>query len=88
MVRRGSEKDRNPDEMYYKPLAEKVRHYKGNGKGEEEMSGVFEEFREEIQEENARELIKNNVSLEIIARCLKMSLEKVNQLAKQEQTLV
>ena len=43
------------NEMHYKVLAERVKHFKETEKGVAGMSGVFEEFREEVRKEAARE---------------------------------
>ena len=70
------------DEMNYKELSDRVRFYKETEKGADTMGSVLDEMREEIRIENAREMIAiGKLSLEEIAKCSGLSLEKIRELA-------
>ena len=81
----------DPDDMHFKPLADKVRYLKENEKGVMSMCKVLEEMRKEtarITEENTKDriamsMIKDGtLSLEQIARFSELALEKVKELAE------
>ncbi|MBR3278617.1 MAG: hypothetical protein IKG01_06980 [Lachnospiraceae bacterium] len=73
-------------DMCYKELSDRVRTYKESEKGAEDMGNVFDEFRKEVKEEvgieNAINMIEcGKLSLEEIAKCSGLSIEKVRELA-------
>ena len=77
----------NPDDMYFKQLADKVRYFKEDEEGVEAMCKVMEDVRNEIAEqtkmESAMNLIKlGKLSIEEIADSIGLSIEKVAELAK------
>lgn len=75
---------RNPEDMYYRPLAESVRYYKNDAKGVEDMCRIMEEIVEDEKKEIALELLKlNKLSPEEIATCAKLSLEEVEKIAEE-----
>ncbi|MDO4423009.1 MAG: hypothetical protein Q4C15_13340 [Eubacteriales bacterium] len=80
--------------MYYKELSDKVRHYKESEEGVKTMCDIWEEVKNEgIQEgkikgkleasiENAKTMLRlSKLSLEEIAVCSGLSIEKVRELA-------
>ena len=78
------------DKMNYKELSEKVRHYKESEEGVKTMCEIWEEIRNEgliegkieARIENAKSMIKlGKLSLEEIAVCSGLSIEKVRELA-------
>ena len=89
----------NADEMYYDELAEKIRYHKQDSKGVQMASEIVEEYGDEraaealkigIEQgakqkaiEAARDLYANGVSIEIIAKSLKMTVEQVEKIVKQ-----
>ncbi len=76
----------NPDEMHYKELAKKTRYFKEDEKGVSTMCKALEDMRNETAE---RERIKSALSMlkigkmtiEEIAECSRLSLDKVKELA-------
>ena len=76
----------NPDDMKYKVLAERARYLKQDQKGVTTMCRAMEELIEEDKIESAEKLIaKGKMTLEDIAECLSLSLEKVTELATRLQ---
>ena len=76
----------NPDDMKYKVLAERARYLKQDQKGVTTMCKAMEELIEEDKIESAEKLIaKGKMTLEDIAECLSLSLEKVTELATRLQ---
>ena len=84
----------NPEDIHYEQLATRVRYLKNSEKGVSTMGRVMDEFKKEIQEETIfnerRELAKGILkigilSYEQIAKCFKLSLEEVQELAKEVQ---
>ena len=76
----------NADDMCYEALAERVRLYKETEEGVDTMCDVLDEMKNDVRTEtrieNAVELIKNGkLSLDEIAKCCKLSIEKVRELA-------
>ena len=76
--------------MYYKELSDKVRHYKESEEGVKAMCDIWEEVKNEgIQEgkleasiETAKTMLRlSKLSLEEIAVCSGLSIEKVRELA-------
>lgn len=89
----------NADEMFFDELASKVRFHKQDEQGVEMASKIVEEYgdiraaealKQGIQQgeekkaiEDAIALLKEKVSPEVIAKCVKLPLEKVLELQKQ-----
>ena len=80
----------NADDMNYEELSKKVRTYKETEEGVNTMCDIWDEVRNEGVEkgaqntriENAIKLIRNGkLSLEEIAECSGLSIEKVRELA-------
>ena len=77
-------------DMCYEELAERVRHYKETTEGANGMCDIFDEIRNEAAEEAkfdqsceiANNLIKEGtLSIEKIAECSGLSVDKVRELA-------
>lgn len=74
---------KNPDDMYYKTLAEQVRYYKEDAKGVTTMCKLVEELIDMEKKESALKLIKiGKLSNEEIAECLSLPLEIIEELSK------
>ena len=82
----------NPDKMFYKPIADKVRYLKETDEGEKIMTQVMDDWMQEIVNETserkdleyAQKLIQFGVmTLEDIANLTTLPLEKVQSLAKE-----
>lgn len=74
---------KNPDDMYYKPLAEQVRYYKEDAKGVTTMCKLVEELIDMEKKESALKFIKvGKLSNEEIAECLSLPLEIIEELSK------
>ena len=74
------------DGMYYKELSDKVRHYKESEEGVKAMCDIWEEVKNEGKLEASIETAKtmlrlSKLSLEEIAVCSGLSIEKVRELA-------
>ena len=74
------------DGMYYKELSDKVRHYKESEEGVKAMCDIWEEVKNEgkieASIENAKTMLRlSKLSLEEIAVCSGLSIEKVRELA-------
>ena len=74
------------DGMYYKELSDKVRHYKESEEGVKTMCDIWEEVKNEGKLEASIETAKtmlrlSKLSLEEIAVCSGLSIEKVRELA-------
>lgn len=73
---------RNPEEMFYQPLAEQARYYKESVEGVESMCGVMEEWVEELIEQEKKEMIvkmkkMGKCSIEEIAEITGFTVEEV-----------
>lgn len=84
---------KNPSDMHYKVLADRVRYFKEDEKGVAVMCKAIEDMRleerreaeKETTEEIARNMLKDNIlSISKIAEYVKLTVEEVEQLAKQE----
>lgn len=79
---------KDPDEMQYKELAERVRYFKENPKGVERMCRMMEEMRAEAAEKAAREAAiatARKVSEDIAKKLLlagKMTVEEIAETTK------
>ena len=74
------------DGMYYKELSDKIRHYKESEEGVKAMCDIWEEVKNEGKLEASIETAKtmlrlSKLSLEEIAVCSGLSIEKVRELA-------
>ncbi|MDY6305263.1 MAG: PD-(D/E)XK nuclease family transposase [Oribacterium sp.] len=80
-------KCKNPDDMYNKDLAECARYYKSTEKGQEEMCQIMEDLRVESEnrafELTARNMLRDGVSEKKISDYTGLSLEKIEELAKE-----
>ncbi len=79
----------DPDDMYHKVLADRVRYFKEQGGGQGKMCKVWEEIREEAAKarniEIATDMIKDSqLSLELIAKYCSLSLQEVQELAERK----
>ena len=79
------------DDMKYKVLAERARYLKQDQKGVSNMCRAMEELIEEekIEDrtESAEKLIaKGKMTLEDIAECLSLPIERIKELANQLQS--
>ena len=73
----------NPDDMYYKVLADKARYLKENEEGMNKMKSASEELREEGREEVAMNLIDMGLmSFEKISEATGLPIEKIEELAR------
>ena len=52
----------DPDDMRYKVLADRTRHFKRSEKGVRSMCRIFEEMREEVAEKKTAQIIHRLVS--------------------------
>lgn len=68
-----------PNQMYYRPLAERTRYFKENEEGVGSMCRIFEEMREEIREETRVE--ERNLYAQRMLKNGKFSLEEIAELA-------
>lgn len=81
----------HPDDMNYQQLAKKVRYFKEDEKGVAAMCKVMEDMRNETARiaaerrsiEIAKRLIADGIVLEKVADYSGLTLEKVQELAKQ-----
>ncbi len=85
----------NPDDMYYKELAERTRHFKEK-EGAGDMSYMYEDIFERGVERGMERglergissvvrgmLNMGNISYEDIAKCSGMSIDEIKRMAKQ-----
>jgi len=88
----------DPEQMHYPFLADNVRHFKQTQEGVRTMSGVFQEFAQEVAREVAQDVtlkLKNEIalhllkdgtlSLEKIAESTNLSMAEVQALAAQRE---
>ena len=75
----------NPDEMYYKELADRSRHFKQTEEGVNEMSSVIDEMIYDSKKEAVKNLISlGKLSLKEISKSLDIPLNIVEELAGQK----
>ena len=77
---------KNPNDMHYKILADRVRYFKENEKGVGAMCKAveelcYEERREAMVEAAKRLLTEGTLSMEKIAECVGLTFEEVKKLA-------
>ena len=75
----------NPDDMYYKVLADRVRYFKENKKGVAMMCKAMEEMCNKAKEENKMQIALNMIregilTLEKIAEYCELTIEEVQEL--------
>lgn len=80
---------KNPDEMYFKVLADKTRYFKEDEKGVADMSKIMDDLIEDLIEDEKKEIalkMLQDRKLENgeIARYCSLTLEQVEQLAKMQ----
>ena len=69
-------------EMCYKELSDRVRLFKETEKGVDSMCEIWDDVRNEARIENAKAMIRiGKLSIEEIAECSGLSIEKVRELA-------
>lgn len=74
---------KNPDNMYYKLLAEKTRYFKEDKRGVASMCKIIEDLIDNEKRESAlRMLADGELSLEKIAKYSGLTLEQVKELAQ------
>lgn len=73
---------KNPDEMHFRILADKMRYFKENDKGVAAMCKIIEDLIDNEKKEIALKMLKDGKLLkEEIAEYLSLTLEKVEELA-------
>ena len=65
---------KNPDDIYYEPLAEGVRHFKETEKGREAMCESFSRLANKVGDERAEQTTINNIKL--MMKNMKCTLEE------------
>ena len=76
---------KNPDEMYFKILADKTRYFKENEKGVADMCKIMEDLIEDEKKEIALKMLQDGkLEKEEIARYCSLTLEQVEELAKMQ----
>ena len=76
---------KNPEDMHYKVLADRVRYFKEDEKGVRAMCKAVEELcKEEMLEAAKRFLEDGTLTVEKIAECLGLTVEEVTELAQQK----
>ena len=76
---------KNPEDMHYKLLAERVRYFKEDEKGVRAMCKAVEELcREELVDAAKRMLADGILSIEKIAEYSGLTVEEVKELAEQK----
>lgn len=83
----------NASDMYYKKLADRVRYFKEDEEGVNTMSGIVEELMEEFIDEEKKEsalrmLEDGKLSNQEIAKYLRLDLEVVEELEKEQKAVV
>ena len=82
----------DPDDMHFKPLAEKARYYKTSEEGVASMCRSIEEMRNQVAKESAWEktveiaqrMLEKGFSYEQTAEITGISLEQVHEIAGQK----
>ena len=78
----------NPDDMYFKKLAEKPRYFKETDEGVKAMCKVMDEVRREAVWKNTVEIVKGmlelNLSHEQIAHAAKITVDQVREIAGEQ----
>lgn len=71
----------NPDDMYYKQLADKVRYFKEDEEGVNAMCKAMEDMRDAVRIENAKRMLEDGLDIEKVAEYSGLPIEKVRELA-------
>ena len=75
---------KNPDDMYFKILADKTRYYKENAKGVAAMCKIMEELIDNEKKEIALKMLKDKkLKREEIAQYFNLTLEQVEMLEEE-----
>ena len=74
-----------PDDMYYKELADRARYFKKTEGGRQKMCKIMEDMRDETAKVKSREIARNllkigKISLEEIAEATGLTVEEVESL--------
>ena len=80
---------KNPNDMHYKVLADRVRYFKEDEKGVKAMCKAVEELcmeekHEAMVEAAKRLLVDGTLTIEKIAECVGLTVEEVKELEKQQ----
>lgn len=76
---------KNPDEMYFKVLADKTRYFKEDEKGVADMCKIMEDLIEDEKKEIALKMLQDGkLDKGEIARYFNLTLEQVEELAKMQ----
>ena len=79
---------KEPEKMHYKVLAERAAYFKETKGGRLEMSGAMEKLMEKVNHERNVEVAKNmlaeGMSIEVVTRISKLTLEEVRALAQKQ----
>lgn len=83
----------NASDMYYKTLADRVRYFKEDEEGVNAMSGIVEELMEEFIDDEKKEsalrmLEDGKLSNQEIAKYLRLDIEVVEALEKEQKAVV
>lgn len=76
---------KNPSDMYYQKLAERVRYFKENTEGVDKMTDVFEIVEQKAAQKMPCSMLADGMSLEKIAKYTELSIEEIKLLAEQMQ---
>ena len=75
---------KNPDDMYFKILADKTRYYKEDAKGVAAMCKIMEELIDNEKKEIALKMLKDKkLKREEIAQYFNLTLEQVEMLEEE-----
>lgn len=74
----------DPNQMYFKALADRVRYFKETPEGQAEIFKMFDEAREEAADARAikiaTSLLNTTFSIEVIAKYCDLSVEEVQRI--------
>ena len=80
---------KNPSDMYYQKLAERVRYFKEDMEGVDKMTDLFEiveqKAAQEVAQRTARSMLADGMALEKIVKYTKLSIEEIKLLAEEMQ---
>lgn len=78
----------NASDMHYKQLADRVRYFKEDEEGVQTMSGIVAELIDEEKRESALRMLEDGeLSKEKIAKYLKLDIEVVETLEKEQKAI-
>lgn len=79
----------NASDMHYKKLADRVRYFKENEEGVKTMSGIVEELIDDEKKESALRMLEGGkLSNQEIANYLRLDIEVVEALEKEQKAVV